>query len=271
MSEIVHANWVRDQIFILQDRSGYPLLMTQPEGVNGADLLPLSVIGCSLWDIAAILLKQRQPFTGLSASAESTREPEPPWRFRKIHIHYKLSGDGLHPKQVRRAIDLSTVKYCSTYATLLAAVEITNDFEILTSKTQNGSPKDAPSGLSNSVQAEIARLTITNFNQALNERRLDDMMALLTEDTVFENTYPPPDGTRYEGKVAVRSFWKNFFDSSRESILEIEELFPYGDRPVMRWKYRWIGLDGSTGHIRGVDVYRLVGGLIAEKISYVKG
>lgn len=271
MSEIVHAHWVRDQIFILQDRSGYPLLMTQPEGVNGADLLPLSVIGCSLWDIAAILIKQRQSMVGLSASAESTREPEPPWRFRKIHISYKFSGENLDPHQVRRAIELSTLKYCSTYATLLAAVEITNDFQINTSKSIDESLIEVPSEPYNSVQAEIALLTITGFNQALNERRLDGMMALLTEDTVFENTYPPPDGNRYEGKEAVRSFWQNFFDSSRESILETEELFPYGDRPILRWKYRWIGLDGTKGYIRGVDIYRLVGGLIAEKLSYVKG
>jgi len=271
MGEIVHADWVRDQIFILHDRSGYPLLMTQPEGVNGADLLPLSVIGCSLWDIAAILKKQRQPLAGLSASAESTREPKPPWRFQKIHISYKFSGENLDPNQVRRAIDLSTVKYCSTYATLLTAIEITTDFQILTTASLNKSTIDIPSGPHNSVQAEIARLTIVSFNQALNERRLDDMMALLTEDTVFENTYPPPDGTRYEGKEAVQSFWQTFFNSSHKSIIETEELFPYGDRPVMRWKYRWIGLDGSTGYIRGVDVYRLVGGLIAEKVSYVKG
>ncbi len=39
----------------------------------------------------------------------------------------------------------------------------------------------------------------------------------------------------------------------------------------MRWTYRWTEADGNTGHIRGVDVYRLESGLIAEKLSYVKG
>jgi hypothetical protein len=42
---------------------------------------------------------------------------------------------------------------------------------------------------------------------------------------------------------------------------------------VMRWTYRWIDTSGQSGHIRGVDVYRLDvdQGLIAEKLSYVKG
>jgi hypothetical protein len=29
-------------------------------------------------------------------------------------------------------------------------------------------------------------------------------MTLMTDDCVFENTWPAPDGERYEGQVAVR-------------------------------------------------------------------
>jgi hypothetical protein len=39
----------------------------------------------------------------------------------------------------------------------------------------------------------------------------------------------------------------------------------------MRWAYRWIEANGRQGHIRGVDVYTIRAGLIAEKLSYVKG
>jgi hypothetical protein len=39
----------------------------------------------------------------------------------------------------------------------------------------------------------------------------------------------------------------------------------------MRWTYHWANAQGESGHIRGVDVYRLADGLITEKLSYVKG
>lgn len=130
-NETVAVDWVRDQMFLLRDHSGFPVVMTQPDGVNGADLLPLSVIGCALWDIASILQKQRQPLMGLQATAESLRDEQPPWRFRRIHIHYKFTGRDLNEDHIRRAIELSETKYCSTYATLRDCVEITSDYEIV--------------------------------------------------------------------------------------------------------------------------------------------
>jgi hypothetical protein len=39
----------------------------------------------------------------------------------------------------------------------------------------------------------------------------------------------------------------------------------------MRWTYHWTDPSGTPGHVRGVDLYRLEDGLIAEKLSYVKG
>jgi len=50
-TETVRVNWITDQVFLLQDRNGFPIIMAQPQGVNGVDLLPLSLIGCSAWDV----------------------------------------------------------------------------------------------------------------------------------------------------------------------------------------------------------------------------
>jgi len=130
-SETVRADWMRDQVFLLRDHSDFPVVMTQPHGVSGADLLPMSLIGCALWDIAAILQKQRQPITALQAFADSERDDEPPWRFKKIRIRYRLTGHGLNEALVKRAIELSENKYCSIYATLRAVVDITSELEIV--------------------------------------------------------------------------------------------------------------------------------------------
>jgi putative redox protein len=129
--ETVRANWIEDQVFLLRDHFDYPVVMTQPMGVSGADLLPMSLIGCSAWDVIAILKKQRQQVRGLEVTAESVRDDEPPWRFRQIRILYKITGRDLDPQRIQRAIDISEQKYCSVYATLRDVVEITSRFEIV--------------------------------------------------------------------------------------------------------------------------------------------
>jgi ketosteroid isomerase-like protein len=112
---------------------------------------------------------------------------------------------------------------------------------------------------------------IIRFTDALNARDVDALMRLMTKDCVFENTYPTPGGTRYTGQAAVRGFWEDFVRGSAEARFEIEEIFGANDRVVMRWTYHWIDPQGNAGHIRGVDVYTVREGLIAEKLSYVKG
>jgi ketosteroid isomerase-like protein len=112
---------------------------------------------------------------------------------------------------------------------------------------------------------------IQRFNDALNHHDVDAVMALMTEDCVFENTYPPPDGTRYEGQAAVRGFWEELLRASPDAHFTTEELFASGDRCTVRWRYDYTGSDGMRGHIRGVDVFRVRDGKVAEKLSYVKG
>lgn len=109
------------------------------------------------------------------------------------------------------------------------------------------------------------------FNRALNAHDPDAMLALLSEDSIFENTVPAPDGTRYAGKDALRAFWADFFRAASDQRIEIEEIFAHGERCVMRWTYHWRDASGQESRARGVDIYRLRGGLIAEKLSYVKG
>jgi ketosteroid isomerase-like protein len=112
---------------------------------------------------------------------------------------------------------------------------------------------------------------VERFNAAFARHDVDAVMAAMTADCVFENTFPAPDGTRHVGQAAVRASWEEFFRSSPGAVFETEEVFAADDRCVVRWLYRWAGRAGNTGHVRGVDVFRVRGGKIAEKLSYVKG
>jgi ketosteroid isomerase-like protein len=122
-----------------------------------------------------------------------------------------------------------------------------------------------------SIRRQPAAEIVLPFNEALNRHDLPSMLDCLTEDTIFENTSPAPDGSRHVGRDAVSTFWEEFFDRSADAHIEAEEVFASRDRCVMRWRYEWRGLDGTPGQVRGVDVYRLRAGRIAEKLSYVKG
>ncbi len=108
--------------------------------------------------------------------------------------------------------------------------------------------------------------TLARFNAALERHDIEGLVAEMTEDTVFENTSPAPDGARYEGVAAMREFFTRLFSDNPRAKFDIEEEFAAGDRYVVRWRYDW-----GDGHVRGVDVMRLRDGRIAETLSYVKG
>jgi ketosteroid isomerase-like protein len=112
---------------------------------------------------------------------------------------------------------------------------------------------------------------LREFHEAFNRHAVDQIMALMTDDCVFENTYPPPDGTRLSGQAAVRAYWEAFFRESPQAHFAIEDLFASSDRGVLRWRYSWIDGQGHEGHVRGVDIFRVRDGKVAEKLSYVKG
>ena len=121
------------------------------------------------------------------------------------------------------------------------------------------------------AKIETAMRVVLEFNKAFNQHDVESMMQLMSDDCVFENTSPAPNGTRFSEKEAVTQFWQSFFDESPQARIEIEDIFGLGDRCIMRWKYYWEDQVGEQGHVRGVDIFIVKDGLISEKLSYVKG
>jgi len=105
------------------------------------------------------------------------------------------------------------------------------------------------------------------FTAAINSHDLDAVLALVTEDIVFEATSPSPDGTRYQGRAAVAQAWGDLLASTPKARFAVEEQFSDGaERAVVRWRYEW-----GEGHVRGVDIIRVRDGRVAESLAYVKG
>ena len=78
------------------------------------------------------------------------------------------------------------------------------------------------------AKIESAMRVALEFNQALNRHDVAAMMALMSDDCVFENTSPAPDGTVYSGKEAVTQFWQDFFRASPQAHIQVEEILGEG-------------------------------------------
>ena len=128
------VKWIEVKQFIGIDSTNHSVVLSTPKegiGIKPSDLLLIAVASCSAVDVVEILEKKRMTLTHLEISSSGEQDQDPPWTFRKIHMHYKIGGKNLTEKAVAQAIQLSEEKYCSVAATIRGTAEIVTDFEIL--------------------------------------------------------------------------------------------------------------------------------------------
>ena len=123
--------------FVAESGSGHAMVMDGATEVGGRNLGPrpmemllMGAGGCGAIDVVMILRKARQPITDCVVELEAERAPEDPKVFTRIHLHYIVTGKGLNPTQVDKAIRLSKEKYCSATIMLSRTAEVTADFEV---------------------------------------------------------------------------------------------------------------------------------------------
>ena len=131
------VKWVDGMMFVGESGSGHAVVMDAAPAVGGRDLgirpmemLLLGMGGCSSIDVMMILKKGRQTVTDCWVELEAERAETDPKVFTKIHAHFVVTGRGLDPAKVERAIVLSAEKYCSASVMLGAMAAITHDFEV---------------------------------------------------------------------------------------------------------------------------------------------
>jgi putative redox protein len=128
------VKWIEGKQFIGVDSTHHSVVLSTPDegiGMKPSDLLLVALASCTAVDVVEILAKKRMTLTQLEISSSGEQDQDPPWTFRKIHLHYKVGGNNLTEKAVATAIQLSEEKYCSVAATIRATAQITTDFEIL--------------------------------------------------------------------------------------------------------------------------------------------
>lgn len=107
------------------------------------------------------------------------------------------------------------------------------------------------------------------FVAAFNRHDIEGVMALMSDDCVFESSSPAPDGARYVGREQVRMVWEALFRDRPTSYFEEEEYFASGDRAFARWKLKWT-VGSEIKYTRGIDIIRIKNGKITEKLTYSK-
>jgi putative redox protein len=129
--------WKEGLVFDAHTETGFHLTTAAHprEGEPARGPLPMELVlvaagSCTAIDVAAILAKMREPFTGLKVDVVADRREEHPRVFTAIRLHYTVRGTGLDPAQVQRAIQLSQERYCSVAAMLRPTVPLTYTWEV---------------------------------------------------------------------------------------------------------------------------------------------
>ncbi len=132
------VKWIEGVAFVGESGSGHAVVLDgAPEaggrnlGARPMELLLIGLGACTAFDVVEILRKGRQPLAECVVEVDAERAETAPKVFTRIHTHFVLSGAGLDPAKVERAIRLSAEKYCSATAMLGASAEISHDFEIV--------------------------------------------------------------------------------------------------------------------------------------------
>ena len=128
---------VEGMTFVAESGTGHAVVVDGSPDIGGRDLGPrpmeLVLMGtgaCSAIDVVHILRKARQGVSGCTVELEADRADVDPKVFTRVHFRFVVTGRGLSPAQVERAVKLSKEKYCSATAMLAKTAEVTTEFEI---------------------------------------------------------------------------------------------------------------------------------------------
>lgn len=129
--------WIENVAFVGETGSGHAVVMDGAPEAGGRNLGPrpmeMVLIGagaCSAFDVVEILRKGREHMADCVVEIEAERADTHPKVFTRLHFRFVVTGTGLNPAKVERAVKLSAETYCSATAMLAKTAAVTHDFEI---------------------------------------------------------------------------------------------------------------------------------------------
>lgn len=132
------VKWIQDVTFLGESGSGHSVVMDGAPDAGGRNLgfrpmemLLLGLGGCSAFDVMLILKRGREAVSDCVIDVEAERATTDPKVFTKIVMHYTVTGQGLDPRKVERAVQLSAEKYCSASAIIGKTAAITHTITLV--------------------------------------------------------------------------------------------------------------------------------------------
>ena len=123
----ITLDWQEDLRFRGGEPNG-PSILIDGDNVEGPGpmlTLLLAAAACTGSDVVVVLKKMRVAFSALRIEVSGVRRETEPRRYVSLHLDYRITGSGMDPAKVRRAIDLSLEKYCSVIHSLAPDIAIT--------------------------------------------------------------------------------------------------------------------------------------------------
>jgi putative redox protein len=99
-------------------------------GISPMEMVLAALIGCTGADVIEILRKKHQDVSRFEIRVFGDRRETHPRVYNEIKINFIVTGHGVDPAAVRRAIELSEQKYCSISAMLQETATIECTFEV---------------------------------------------------------------------------------------------------------------------------------------------
>jgi putative redox protein len=129
----------RDLYFMGTTQRGYEVEfdVKYEEGCSPTETLLLSIAGCISIDVVHILRKMRCTVSKYEVEAEGARNLIPPQYYKSVNLVIHIVGQGITPKKMDRAIDLSLNKYCSVYHSLRHDIEVNVSYDIDNQEEEN--------------------------------------------------------------------------------------------------------------------------------------
>jgi putative redox protein len=135
--DTITVKWNGSRRFVGWDSAGHGVVMDAAvptgdgTGARPVELALYALGGCTAIDVIGILVKQRQAVRDLTIVVSGEQREEQPRRYERIGIEYVVTGTGIKPSAVERAIALSEEKYCSVRAMLDPSIEVISSYRIV--------------------------------------------------------------------------------------------------------------------------------------------
>jgi putative redox protein len=136
MKETIKTRWLNDLAFEAEV-DGHKIYMDSSQEHGGRDtgprpkqLMMVALAGCTGMDVASILNKMRENVEELTVDVEGDISEEHPKKYEAMKVIYRVKGKGISRKNVEKAVNLSSTRYCGVSANYIKAFPITHEIII---------------------------------------------------------------------------------------------------------------------------------------------